>query len=982
MQILTALLTMAVIIGFAPRIGMPVYAESNGLSMTMGAGVLGQNVNTPDAQTVWYADKTWRVIGYDSKDTWASEEDVATLLSAVNLEQTPFNENNTSNVYSTSLLKEKVDQITEDLTPGEKKAIRTRTLESGPYEGQFTNCIAGPEVPDTWMWPLSSREANDVNRELRKPDPEHPYWESSYWWLRSPGSMKSAFSQVAENGLLYSNIMPLPGSACGVRPAFYLNLESVLFTSAAENGKVTGEAGADALTEVTNAAGSEWKVTVLDPERNFKITQLNQAGNVFTVNYSGAKIGANEYISAVIQNSNGDVTYYGRLKNVTSDADASGEISINTEGKFNAGDTIYVFNEQCNGDKKTDYASKLQGIYTVTFLNGYEEEPIKSEIVLEGKNATAPENPTRKGYSFKGWDKDFSNVTSNLNVTAEWELVTYTVTFVDDLENVFDTQTVVSGNAATAPEVPVRYGYTFKGWDKDFSNVTGDLTVTAIYEPIKVTSLRFRKVPSEIDEGKEADITVSIEPVKALDKSLEWSSSDTDVLTVDENGHIEGLKAGKATVTVRTKDGSDLSRSRIIKVNCAHDWGGWSPTKPATAEEAGEETRECSKCGEKETRVIPIDHDHDLILEETEATCTSSGMMAHYKCSKCEALFKDAAGTEVTSAGELRIPPTGHIGGDPVKEGDETAATCSLPGGYNLYTRCENCNAVLTVERFEIPIDPDAHVWGEWKVITPATTSAEGVETRTCSLCDEQETRAIPKIKPEPTPAPGSDPNQKGADGTAVGPGASAACADKAITSMKSDNDPAGSKFAPLKLKSTKQGKNSVKLACTKAKGATSYVIYGNACGTKNKMKKLTTVKTNSYNVKKISKKLKKGTYHKFIVVALDKNNNVVSTSKLIHVATTGGKVGNNKSVTVTKKVVNKAKKLKKGKTLKLKAKAIAKSKKLKVKKHKAVRYESTNTKIATVSNAGVVKAKKKGTCYIYAYAQNGVSKKIKVTVK
>ncbi len=52
------------------------------------------------------------------------------------------------------------------------------------------------------------------------------------------------------------------------------------------------------------------------------------------------------------------------------------------------------------------------------------------------------------------------------------------------------------------------------------------------------------------------------------------------------------------------------------------------------------------------------------------------------------------------------------------------------------------------------------------------------------------------------------------------------------------------------------------------------------------------------------------------------------------------------------------------------------------MKKHVAVRYESTNTKIATVSKAGVVKAKAKGTCYFNAYAQNGVAKKIKVTVK
>ena len=80
--------------------------------------------------------------------------------------------------------------------------------------------------------------------------------------------------------------------------------------------------------------------------------------------------------------------------------------------------------------------------------------------------------------------------------------------------------------------------------------------------------------------------------------------------------------------------------------------------------------------------------------------------------------------------------------------------------------------------------------------------------------------------------------------------------------------------------------------------------------------------------------------------------------------------------------IVTKAKKLKKGKKLSLKAKAVPQSKKLKVRKHVGVRYETTNKKIATVTAKGVVKAKKKGTCYVYAYAQNGVFKKIKVVVK
>ena len=73
---------------------------------------------------------------------------------------------------------------------------------------------------------------------------------------------------------------------------------------------------------------------------------------------------------------------------------------------------------------------------------------------------------------------------------------------------------------------------------------------------------------------------------------------------------------------------------------------------------------------------------------------------------------------------------------------------------------------------------------------------------------------------------------------------------------------------------------------------------------------------------------------------------------------------------------------MKKGKTVKLKAALVPASKKLKMKKHVTVRYESSDPKIASVSSKGKVKGVKKGTCCVFAYAQNGVSKKIKVTVK
>jgi len=241
----------------------------------------------------------------------------------------------------------------------------------------------------------------------------------------------------------------------------------------------------------------------------------------------------------------------------------------------------------------------------------------------------------------------------------------------------------------------------------------------------------------------------------------------------------------------------------------------------------------------------------------------------------------------------------------------------------------------------------------------------------------------IDPANPVDPSTPDIDPNQRSKDGTAIGEGASAAVAEKAIMTMNNDNDLPGAVYSKLRLRSPKQTKKSISLKWTKVNKASKYVIYGNKCGNSNKPQKLTTVNGNTKTFKKVKgKKLKKGTYYKFIIVALDKNNKVVSTSKIIHVATKGGKVGNHKSVTVKKSVISKAKKLKKGKSLKLSGKAVPQSLKLKVKKHVEVRYESTNKKIATVSKNGVVKAKKKGSCYVYAYAQNGVYKKIKVVVR
>ncbi len=196
---------------------------------------------------------------------------------------------------------------------------------------------------------------------------------------------------------------------------------------------------------------------------------------------------------------------------------------------------------------------------------------------------------------------------------------------------------------------------------------------------------------------------------------------------------------------------------------------------------------------------------------------------------------------------------------------------------------------------------------------------------------------------------------------------------EKAVLALPNDNDPANSTFSLLQAKATKVTKNSITVVWKKMNGAGSYTIFANKCGKGNKYKKTKTVTGTKY----VHKKLKKGTYYKFIIVA-NAAGQTKAVSKTIHAATSGGKVGNSKSVKITSK---NSLSLKVGKTSKIKAKAIPKSRKLKVKTHRKLAYESDNPAVAAVSKSGVIKAVGKGNCSVYVYAQNGVFAKVKVTV-
>lgn len=181
------------------------------------------------------------------------------------------------------------------------------------------------------------------------------------WWLQSASSNDTNKAGVVyRDGLpAYHNVYIL---TVWVRAAFNLNLNSVLFTSAAEGGKLSG---IGALHSISGYDGDEWKLTLKDSSRDqFAIGTTAVNGNTLIVAYSGATAGTNEYVSAIVTDENKEITYYGRIKNTTSSKDASGTVQITLPDDFNSTtDTLHLFSEQYNGDKNTDYVSELKAVF-------------------------------------------------------------------------------------------------------------------------------------------------------------------------------------------------------------------------------------------------------------------------------------------------------------------------------------------------------------------------------------------------------------------------------------------------------------------------------------------------------------------------------------------------------------------------------------------------------------------------------------------
>ncbi|MBQ9743365.1 MAG: InlB B-repeat-containing protein, partial [Ruminococcus sp.] len=242
----------------------------------------------------------------------------------------------------------------------------------------------------------------------------------------------------------------------------------------------------------SSSSGSTTTYTLRGEFNNWDGTQFFTTTSDANVITTTLNLEAADYLFK-IENSG---TWYGNdgtIEDTTTATSSSGWTMSTSAGNctLSASGGTYTFNFNTSTSKLTVlYTPSVTDpvkTYTVTFKD-WDGTTLSTQTVTEGEAATAPTSPTRESdaqytYTFQKWDTDFSNITADTTVTAVYSqtINKYTVTFKDYDGTTLSTQSVEYGSAATAPQDPTREGYDFSGWDKDFSSITSDITVTATY---------------------------------------------------------------------------------------------------------------------------------------------------------------------------------------------------------------------------------------------------------------------------------------------------------------------------------------------------------------------------------------------------------------------------------------------------------------------------------------------------------------------
>ena len=346
------------------------------------------------------------------------------------------------------------------------------------------------------------------------------------WWLRSPRRLTPDFAgTVNKNGAVIGEWV---NQTTAARPAFNLKPDSVLLVSAAVGGK----GAADGMFKIPEYSGDEWKLTLLDDTRAFRVTETTAAGKpggTVTLNFSGPRTGLNEYISAIIEGENG-AAYYGRIMKPTA---TDRQLSFTLPHDLASGNyKLHVFSEQCNGDYQTDYASQFQTVALTV------EEAATEQFVL-----------TPGGTYY--FDLSGENIPGTINDDLPDKSMHYVPFTYAGAVNAYK----LTSAMATTEEYAQQYKYDHSLFIADHA-----VTHTVSWDDLNTKSLIFGKdyVAGGVDYTLRApsvgsDYTGSDESQRGVPQSNEW-----DTMLNKNSGYIQNWNGmyswGQDTVSVDASD--------------------------------------------------------------------------------------------------------------------------------------------------------------------------------------------------------------------------------------------------------------------------------------------------------------------------------------------------------------------------------------------------------------------------------------------
>ena len=362
-RILSILLTLCMVLCLVP---IAVFAAGGAKAILPGTSA--QSILKIDKSRLSFAGHEWWVIG--QKTDKSNNAPIITLLAVNNdfgdvpfrtgsavpfenarrySEDNGYYANNPSdmsqwrkpNEYAGSTLQQKMVSLAEAIPEKEQAVIRPKDITEG---------ITGQEVKAQKLWAFSQEDSIYLYRNSCK--------YAAKWWTRSSNEVYGYGSWTIHPDGRSGSALNVDYDAA-VRPAMELDLSSVLFISAAEHGKV-----ADLTTPIAEYAGDEWKLTLHDSDRDdFTAKTVLVNGSVLEVEYKNAKVGDNEYISAVIKDADGSISRYTRVVQLDGTTNGTrGRAAIDLTDIDMTGKTLCVFNEQFNGNHKTDYAGALREV--------------------------------------------------------------------------------------------------------------------------------------------------------------------------------------------------------------------------------------------------------------------------------------------------------------------------------------------------------------------------------------------------------------------------------------------------------------------------------------------------------------------------------------------------------------------------------------------------------------------------------------------